>query len=81
MDFGSQRWQTHASAGPGAAAGGHQPEQRVVPSPADGEVDQLADTIGEQLQLVARKTLSKRELRQLKKAEKSSARQRASTKK
>ncbi|KAE8908276.1 hypothetical protein PF010_g9532 [Phytophthora fragariae] len=56
----TKRRQTHASPGPGTAAGQHQPEQRVVPRPADGEVDQLAGTLGEQLQLVARKTLSKR---------------------
>ncbi|EGZ04601.1 hypothetical protein PHYSODRAFT_536109 [Phytophthora sojae] len=50
------------------------PEQRVVPSIVDGEVDQLAGTLGEQLQLstAAGKTLSKREQRQLKKAEKAS---------
>lgn len=68
VDFGSQRWQTQASPGPGAAGKEHQPEQRVVPSIVDGEVDQLAGTLGEQLQLstAAGKTLSKREQRQLK---------------
>ncbi|KAG6622967.1 OTU domain-containing protein 3 [Phytophthora cinnamomi] len=78
----AKQWQSHASSTPGAA-GEEQPERRVVPTtPTDSEVDQLAGTLGDQLQVVAGKTLSKRELRQLKKVEKaarSSARHRLST--
>ncbi|KUF77536.1 OTU domain-containing protein 3 [Phytophthora nicotianae] len=70
-DF-AKRWQTHASASESTSDG--QPEQRVVPNiptdTPDAEVDSLASRLGKQLQVAAGKTLSKKEQRQLRKAEK-----------
>ncbi|KAG3108951.1 hypothetical protein PI124_g11850 [Phytophthora idaei] len=74
QDF-AKRWQTHASAS--ESTSGDQPEQRVVPNAptdtADGEVNRLANSLGEQLQVAAAgsdRTLSKKEQRLLRKAEK-----------
>ncbi|ETP46319.1 hypothetical protein F442_07413 [Phytophthora nicotianae P10297] len=70
-DF-AKRWQTHASASESTSDG--QPEQRVVPNiptdTPDAEVDSLASRLGKQLQVATGKTLSKKEQRQLRKAEK-----------
>ncbi|ETL41947.1 hypothetical protein L916_07165 [Phytophthora nicotianae] len=70
-DF-AKRWQTHASASESTSDG--QPEQRVVPNiptdTPDADVDSLASRLGKQLQVAAGKTLSKKEQRQLRKAEK-----------
>ncbi|KAG7391123.1 hypothetical protein PHYPSEUDO_005890 [Phytophthora pseudosyringae] len=74
----AERWQTHS---PASASEDHA-EQRVVPTApthtADGDVDRLARRLGEQIQVAAGsgtagasgKTLSKKEQRQVRRAEK-----------